>query len=92
METALIRERKQSERLKSIETQIALTVETYRQLRIEYFKGVGNYIDVLTALTDEQRLRRDRLSAQMDLIEYRIDLYRALAGGFEPAKDYVKSL
>jgi outer membrane protein TolC len=45
--------------------------------------GSGNYLDVLTALDGIQQLRRDLLSAQLTLVEYRISLYRSLAGSFE---------
>lgn len=83
VEDALIREQKQLERIRSLEQQLALARQSYEQLRIEYFNGVSDYIDVLTALTEEQQLRRDLLSARMILLEFRIALYRALAGGFK---------
>lgn len=87
VEDALIQERKQEEQIKNLRTQVRLARETYEQLRVEYFNGVGNYLDVLTALTDEQQLRRDLLSAELGLMEFRIALYRALAGGFETDRE-----
>ncbi|NIR48298.1 TolC family protein [candidate division KSB1 bacterium] len=83
VEDALIQEKKQLERIRSLEQQVGFARQSYEQLRIEYFNGVSDYIDVLTALTDEQQLRRDRLSARLVLLEFRIALYRAMAGGFE---------
>ena len=62
--------------------------QTYDQLRLEYLNGISDYLDVLTALTNEQRLRRALISAKLDLLEFRIALYRALAGGFEIARKF----
>lgn len=83
VEDALIREKKQVESIDSIERQLELASQAYRQLRIQYLNGSGNYLDVLTALDDIQQLRRDLLSTRLTLVEYRISLYRALAGSFE---------
>ena len=83
VEDALIREKKQNEKIRSIQKQVNLARQTLEQLRVEYLNGMGNYLDVLTAMDELQRLRRDLLSAHMQLIEYRISLYRSLAGGFE---------
>jgi multidrug efflux system outer membrane protein len=83
VENALIQEKKQIERIYSLEAQVGLVRQTYEQLRIEYLNGISDYLDVLTALTDEQRLQRGLISAKLDLLEFRIALYRSLAGGFE---------
>lgn len=82
VEDALIREKKQAESIASHRRQIDLARQAYQQLRFQYFNGTSNYLDVLTALDEVQQLRRDLFSARMTLIEYRIALYRALAGAF----------
>lgn len=87
VEDALIQEKKQAQRIRSLEQQVRLAAQTYERLRHEYFNGQGDYIDVLTALTDEQQLRRDLLSARLALLEFRIALYRALAGGFRTNRE-----
>ena len=87
VESALTREAQQARRIDSLARQLQFAGQTYEQLRVEYFNGAGNYIDVLTALTDVQQLRRDLLSARLELLEFRIALYRALAGGFNMAMD-----
>jgi len=87
VEDALIREKKQIQRIRSIEEQLKFSNRAYQRLQFEYLNGLGNYIDVLTALTNNQQLRRDRLSAERRLLEFRIALYRALAGGFEPDRE-----
>lgn len=84
VEDALIRELKQRESMASIKKQHELAEISYEQLRVSYFNGMSDYLDVLTALEQEQQLRRDLLTAKLELIEYRVALYRALAGGFEP--------
>ena len=90
VENALIQEKKQDERIHSLEAQVGLVRQTYEQLRIEYLNGLSDYLDVLTALTDEQRLQRELISAKLDMLEFRIALYRALAGGFETARETVE--
>ncbi len=85
VEDALIREKKQRQRIASIEQQVEYARQTYEQLQIEYLNGISDYLDVLTTLTEQQRLQRELLSAKLLLLEYRIALHRALAGGFETA-------
>ena len=38
---------------------------------------------MLESTVDEQDLRRDILTAKLNLLEFRIELYRALAGGLD---------
>ncbi|QIA09954.1 TolC family protein [Draconibacterium halophilum] len=83
VEDALVQEQKQIQIIKSIQEQVELAAKTIEQLKTEYLNGMSNYLDVLTALDEEQQLRRDLLRAKLALIEYRIALYRALAGGLE---------
>ncbi|HKJ90128.1 MAG TPA: efflux transporter outer membrane subunit [Oceanipulchritudo sp.] len=80
VEDALVQEQRQQERLRHIEAQARLAGEAYNQLREEYINGMSPYLDVLTSLTDEQRLKRELLEARLSLYEFRIALYRALAG------------
>ena len=83
VEDALIREKKQKQTIQSLQQQLDLARQSYEQLRIEYFNGMGGYLDVLTALDEQQQLRRDLLSARLTMLEYRIALYRSLAGGID---------
>ncbi|MFP4526113.1 MAG: efflux transporter outer membrane subunit [Bacteroidales bacterium] len=87
VEDALVQEKKQKEKIQSIKEQVKLAQQTYEQLRVEYFNGLGSYIDVLTALDELQRLRRELLTEKMTMFEYRINLYRALAGGFKTERE-----
>ncbi len=83
VEDALVREQKQQAVVRSIEKQLNLAKKSNEQIRVAYFNGIGNYLDVLTALDEEQQLQRDLLTEKLVLTEYRIALYRSLAGGFD---------
>ena len=86
VENALARERKQLQRIRQLETQLSLAERSSQQLQREFVNGVSEYLEVLTALDDEQELRRTVLSARRELLEYRIALYRSLAGAFTITK------
>ena len=87
VEDALIREKKQRDRIARIEEQVDLAQRSFEQLRVRYLNGASNYLDVLTALDEVQQLRRDLLTAELGLVEDRIALYRALAGSFETNRE-----
>ncbi|KOH43140.1 efflux transporter outer membrane subunit [Sunxiuqinia dokdonensis] len=89
VEDALLQEQKQAESIESLKSQVRLSEQTYEQLQLAYFNGMSNYLDVLTALDEQQRLQRNLLAANLELLEYRIALYRALAGGFETKRETV---
>ena len=83
VENTLIQEVKLAEQIGVLEEQLRLAGETFGQLRIEYLNGSLPYLDVLSTLTQQQQLRRELINARLTLLEIRIGLYRALAGGFE---------
>lgn len=87
VEDSLVRERNQARRLDEIEKQIDLATRSYRQLLSEYLNGAGAFLDVLDSLTREQELQRQLLTARRNLIEFRIGLHRALAGGFQTTRE-----
>jgi NodT family efflux transporter outer membrane factor (OMF) lipoprotein len=89
VEDALVQEKQQQKSIESLERQVELAEQTNEQLRSEYLNGMSNYLDVLTALDEQQQLRRDLLSSKLELIEYRIALYRALAGQIKTEHDTV---
>jgi NodT family efflux transporter outer membrane factor (OMF) lipoprotein len=84
VEAALTMEATRREEIEHLERQVELGQRAFEQLRVQYLNGSGSYLEVLTAVDDLQQLRRDLLSARLDLVESRIGLYRALAGPFEP--------
>lgn len=80
VEDALAQERYQTQRIESLEEQLALARSTYTQLRNQYLNGAGDFIDVLVALRDQQSIERDLIEAALLRVEYRIALHRAIAG------------
>lgn len=87
VEDALIREQQQKRRLEILERQLDLAEKTSRQLRISFLNGLSDYLDVLLSLDEEQQLQRDLREERQTLLEIRISLYRALAGGFETERE-----
>lgn len=92
VENALLRETKLLEQIKAIESQVNLAERTLGQLRIEYLNGSIAYLDVLVTLNQQQQLRRGLIDARLNLLEIRVALYRALAGGFETERDKMTDL
>lgn len=87
IENALIREEKQLRLIELIQEQVELNEKTFGQLRAEYLSGSIPYLDVLLTLNQQQQLRRELIEAKLELLEIRIALYRALAGGFETERE-----
>lgn len=87
VEDALARERYQLERIAFLNTQLEFSHQASVQLREQYLIGDVNYLDVLSAITAEQGLQREQLSARLNVILNRIALYLALAGDIGPGPD-----
>ena len=87
VEDALIGEIKLLEQIEILEEQVRLSEQTYEQLRVEYLNGSVPYLDVLVTINQQQQLRRELIDAQLEALEMRIFLYRALAGGFKTEKE-----
>lgn len=86
VEDALVQDVKQTERLENIGRQLELAEKSNKQLRVEFLNGFSPYLDVLLGLDQEQQLRRDYIAAQLQHVQIRIALYRALAGGFDTGR------
>lgn len=89
VEDALTQDMKQAERLDNIARQLELAEKSNKQLRVEFLNGFSPYLDVLLGLGQEQQLRRDYVAAQLQHVQIRIALYRALAGGFDTGRNLV---
>ena len=91
VEDALVREKKQITRIANLEQQLKLAEQTHQLLETEYFNGIGNFLDLLEALTDVQQISREIITAKLTLTEYRISLYKALAGNLDLKKHGFKN-
>ncbi len=87
VEDALAQERKQAEFVESLDEQVKIARQTLEFTRERYMNGATDYLPTLTALQALQRLERSRVEAQRRLIAFRINLYRALAGGWDLERD-----
>jgi outer membrane protein TolC len=83
VEDAYVQQQQQARLLENLRLQLRLARETYQRNRENYTKGQGDYIRVLESLVSLQSLERQVLTSERTLVERRIDLYRAIAGGFE---------
>jgi NodT family efflux transporter outer membrane factor (OMF) lipoprotein len=83
VENSLVQESRQHERLDSLKKQLHSLDEANKQIRQRYLYGTIDFLRVLTSLTNLQSLERSFIQAELELIKYRIDLYRALAGGWD---------
>jgi outer membrane protein TolC len=84
VEDALVSETRQWENLRSLESQLELAETVLARTRDAYLGGQADYLRVLDALISQQSLRRRCLTARRLLIQYRINLSRALGGSWMP--------
>jgi NodT family efflux transporter outer membrane factor (OMF) lipoprotein len=84
VEDSLTREQYLVARIERLDNQTKLASQSSTQLREQYLIRDANYLDVLSAITAEQSLQRQTLSARLELVRTRIALYLALAGSFDP--------
>jgi len=83
VEDALVRERRQRAKLQSLLRQRDLADQVVERLTERYTQGQEDFLDVLNALITQQDVARQVITARRQLQGFRIDLARALAGGWE---------
>ncbi|CAG37564.1 efflux transporter outer membrane subunit [Desulfotalea psychrophila] len=83
VEKALIREKQQHIYIAQVDRQFVLSAKAMKQIKNHYLNGSENYQRVLTALVSTQNLAQQQISARFNLINNRIELCRALAGGWQ---------
>jgi len=82
VEDALVQESRQGQYAENITRRLDLAREELRRSRERYVNGATDYLPVLGAIQGLQQLERQELEEKRKLLEYRIDLYRALGGGW----------
>jgi len=80
VENALSREKHQIEFIKRLETQEQFAESTLNETRSRYSNGLIAYTDVLLAVATLQDVQTRLVSARVDLLLFRSQLYRALGG------------
>ena len=80
VEDALIQEEKQRIYVEKLGLQGELARKTLTEARQRYTNGLSDYLPVLTALQTHQENESNLLTAQKQLLSYRIQLCRALGG------------
>jgi NodT family efflux transporter outer membrane factor (OMF) lipoprotein len=83
VEDAISEEAFQRKYVHNIQKQRILAQKSYESVRRKYINGQLDYLRVLDALISLQDLERDEVTARRRLIEYRIDLCRAIAGPWD---------
>ena len=81
VENALYQERQQREFLARLENQRGLLARTVEETRDRYTSGLTDFLPVLNAIQDLQRLERIIVRQQRELVVIRVRLHRALGGG-----------
>lgn len=80
VETALVLERKQAERVKLLDQQLVTAKKLLKESRHQFSQGLTDYLPVLTAVVTVQGLEREVITSQRELISSRIALHRAIGG------------
>ncbi|MBN1592456.1 MAG: TolC family protein [Candidatus Coatesbacteria bacterium] len=83
VEDALVNEASQAEYVRSLEKQLLLSEKATQQSRENYTKGGIDFTRYLTTLLSHQKLQRTYLSTVRERLDYRVSLYRAIAGSWE---------
>ncbi len=83
VEDALVQESHQQRWIDLLNEQLLLSESVVRQSRQHYIHGDMDFFRFLSSVTNHQRLQRRQLQAMRELLEYRINLYRALAGSWD---------
>ncbi|MBL7016824.1 MAG: efflux transporter outer membrane subunit [Kiritimatiellales bacterium] len=82
VEDALVSEQKQRDYIEALDRNLELSRSSYDEALNRYRNGLSEYLPVLVELVSLQAVERDRIAAQYDLLQYRINLYRALGGSW----------
>jgi len=86
VENALIQENKQREFLTKLEKQRSILQKTVDTAEMRFKQGVDDYQPVIIALQTLRVAERSIISAELELLNIRIDLFRAIGGPISSIK------
>lgn len=86
VDNALIQETRQREAVESFQRQLDLAEQSLKRLFAGYRNGSVDYLAILDAQQSTSQLRRNLVSAQQQLVGFRIALYRAISGSIPQSK------
>ena len=84
VENALYQERKQREFLERLAKRLRFLEKTVEETTERYTNGLTDYLPVLDAVKEFERLQRVIIQQERALLGFRIQLYRALGGSLPP--------
>lgn len=82
VENALIQEQQQHQLIESLSKQLKLSKQVLEQTQDNYRQGGADFLLILDVLLTQQALERSLLQARREEIGFRVNLYRALGGGW----------
>lgn len=85
VEDAAVQERQQRAYVTEIDKRLAIARGVLDESRKRYVAGLSDYLPVLTALGSVQQIEQERISAERQVLTFRVDLYRALGGSWTDA-------
>lgn len=83
-DNALVQEYRQTETVRSLETQLQLGEISLNRLFAGYRNGSVDYIEILNAQQSTSALRRNLIAARQQMLAFRVALYRAISGALPP--------
>ena len=83
VEKAIEQDARQKEYIEKLESQIELSKRVIKRTTMQYSLGGLDYLRVLEALQSHQTLQLKLIQAKREQFVYRINLYSALAGGWD---------
>lgn len=91
VEGALVALEQSALRVATIEAERQTAAQLVEEAEARYLAGLGDYLPVVTAVRGEQAAERALLAARVERLRLHVALYRALGGGFEPARPAEKA-
>ncbi|WP_153306065.1 efflux transporter outer membrane subunit [Desulfatiglans anilini] len=82
VEDALVTEAALREHIGAVEKQLVTAERALREAQERYRKGLSDYLPVLTQILSTQELELNLIRRRSELLTARVNLYRALGGGW----------